>query len=353
MNNGKYLSILDEIKKHGGDVDSTNPNEKVLIIDGLNTFIRVFSVIPTTNDDGIHIGGIVGFLKSVGYAIKMLAPTRTLIVFDGKGGSNRRRKIYPEYKAKRTTKIRLNRVNDFENLDDERHSMLMQLSRCVEYLECLPVSILSIDNVEADDVIAYAAKQLLPKSKVTIMSTDKDFLQLVSDRISVWSPTKKKLYNPEMITEEYGVTPNNLLMCRIFDGDQSDNIKGVLGIGTKTLLKNFPSMKDGSYYSVEDIIKTAVAKQDTESGNFYKTILEQKDTMFMNRRLMQLQDVDISGSAKLKTNNIVNGKIQELVKMKFQKMFIEDRMFGALPNMDSWLMTVWTKLNRFAKINNG
>ena len=353
MSNGKYLSILDEIKKHGGDVDSTNPNEKVLIIDGLNTFIRVFSVIPTTNDDGIHIGGIVGFLKSVGYAIKMLAPTRTIIVFDGKGGSSRRRKIYPEYKAKRTTKIRLNRVNDYENLDDERHSMMMQLSRCVEYLECLPVSILSIDSVEADDVIAYAAKQLLPKSKVTIMSTDKDFLQLVSDRISVWSPTKKKLYNPEMITEEYGVTPNNLLMCRIFDGDQSDNIKGVLGIGTKTLLKNFPSMKDGSYYSVEDIIKTAVAKQDTESGNFYKTILEQKDTMFMNRRLMQLQDVDISGSAKLKTNNIVNGKIQELVKMKFQKMFIEDRMFGALPNMDSWLMTVWTKLNRFAKINNG
>ena len=68
---------------------------------------------------------------------------------------------------------------------------------------------------------------------------------------------------------------------------------------------------------------------------------------------MQLQEVDISGSAKLKTNNIINGKIQELVKMKFQKMFIEDRMFGALPNMDSWLMTVWSKLNRFAKINNG
>ena len=68
---------------------------------------------------------------------------------------------------------------------------------------------------------------------------------------------------------------------------------------------------------------------------------------------MQLQEVDISGSAKLKTNNIVNGKIQELVKMKFQKMFIEDRMFGALPNMDSWLMQIWTKLNRFAKINNG
>ena len=81
MNNGKYLSILDEIKKHGGETNTSNPNEKVLIIDGLNTFIRVFSVIPTTNEDGIHIGGIVGFLKSVGYAVKMLAPTRTIITF--------------------------------------------------------------------------------------------------------------------------------------------------------------------------------------------------------------------------------------------------------------------------------
>ena len=235
MSNGRYLSILEEIKKHGGDSYSNNPNEKVLIIDGLNTFIRVFSVIPTTNDDGIHVGGIVGFLKSVGYAIKMLSPTRTIIVFDGKGGSNRRRKLYPEYKAKRTTKIRLNRVNDFENIEDERHSMLMQLSRCAEYLEKLPVNIISVDSVEADDVMAYIAKQLLPKSKTTIMSTDKDFLQLVSDRISVWSPTKKKLYNPEKVLEEYKVTSRNLLLSRIFEGDQSDNIKGVMGIGTKTL----------------------------------------------------------------------------------------------------------------------
>ena len=84
----RYLSILDEIKKTRWRclISTKNPNEKVLIIDGLNTFIRVFSVIPTTNDDGIHIGGIVGFLKSVGYAIKMLGPTRTIIVFDGKGG---------------------------------------------------------------------------------------------------------------------------------------------------------------------------------------------------------------------------------------------------------------------------
>ena len=105
MVNGKYLSILEEIKKHGGDSYSNNPNEKVLIIDGLNTFIRVFSVIPTTNDDGTHIGGIVGFLKSIGYTINMFRPSRCILMFDGKGGSSRRRKAYPEYKAKRKTNM--------------------------------------------------------------------------------------------------------------------------------------------------------------------------------------------------------------------------------------------------------
>ena len=351
MSNGKYLSILEEIKKHGGDSYSNNPNEKVLIIDGLNTFIRVFSVIPTTNDDGIHVGGIVGFLKSVGYAIKMLAPTRTIIVFDGKGGSNRRRKLYPEYKAKRTTKIRLNRVNDFENIEDERHSMLMQLSRCAEYLEKLPVNIISVDSVEADDVMAYIAKQLLPKSKTTIMSTDKDFLQLVSDRISVWSPTKKKLYNPEKVLEEYKVTSRNLLLSRIFEGDQSDNIKGVMGIGTKTLLKNFPQLSDENVIMTrEEVIKEA---EKNKGDRFHNLILDGIDTIHRNHKLMQLQEVDISGNAKLKINKIVNGKIPELSKPNFQKMFIEDRMFGALPNMDSWIMQTWTKLNRFAKINNG
>ena len=104
VSNGKYLSIFEEIKKKGGSLDNGEPNDKVLIIDGLNTFIRVFSVIPTTNDDGIHVGGIVGFLRSIGYTINMFRPTRVIIVFDGKGGSSRRRKLYPEYKQKRKTK---------------------------------------------------------------------------------------------------------------------------------------------------------------------------------------------------------------------------------------------------------
>ena len=144
MINKRHLSILDEIKKSGGEVDNEKPNDSVLLIDGMNLFIRVFSAIPTTNEDGVHVGGIVGFLRSLAFNINMIRPTRTIIVFDGKGGSNRRRKIFPEYKMGRKMSYRLNRAHDFLTREEEQQMMIRQLNRVVEYLECLPVSIICL-----------------------------------------------------------------------------------------------------------------------------------------------------------------------------------------------------------------
>ncbi len=306
-----------------------------MIIDGLNTFIRVFSVIPTTNDNGTHIGGIVGFLKSIGYTINMFRPTRCIIIWDGKGGSSRRRKMYPEYKAKRKTNIRLNRAYDFETIEEERANMIRQLQRTIKYLNFLQITLLSIDNVEADDIIAYASKQVLTDSKVTIMSSDKDFLQLVDDRISVWSPTKKKLYKPENVLEEYGIPSHNLLMYRIFDGDKSDNINGVFGYGLKTVQKKLPFLQEEKTFSVDEAIK--------ESGE-----LEQhRELMERNFDLMQLHNVDISASAKTKTIDKIREPIPNLDKVVFKKMFLEDKMYSALPNLESWLQTKFQTLVKF------
>jgi len=334
MNKKKYLSILDDIKKGGSELGD-NPNENVLIIDGLNTFIRVFSVIPTTNDNGTHIGGIVGFLKSIGYTINMFRPTRCIIIWDGKGGSSRRRKMYPEYKAKRKTNIRLNRAYDFETIEEERANMIRQIQRTIEYLDFLPITMLSIDNVEADDIIAYTAKQVLTDSKVTIMSSDKDFLQLVDDRISVWSPTKKKLYRPEQVMEEYGIPSHNLLMYRIFDGDKSDNINGVFGYGLKTVLKKLPFLQEDKQFSVDDAI-TEVDELE-----------EHREIMERNYDLMQLHNVDISASAKTKTIDKIREPIPKLDKVTFKKMFLDDKMYSALPNLESWLQTKFQTLVKF------
>ena len=110
--NQKFISFLEQTK--GEEKKSvTHLNDRVLIVDGLNTFIRSFAVNPSINEDGLHIGGMVGFLKSVRYSCDILKPSRCIIVFDGKNGSGRRQKIYPEYKATRKVKRRLNRNVDW------------------------------------------------------------------------------------------------------------------------------------------------------------------------------------------------------------------------------------------------
>ena len=334
MSNGKYLSILDEIKKKGGSLDGGEPDDRVLIIDGLNTFIRVFSVIPTTNDDGIHVGGIVGFLRSIGYTINMFRPTRVIIVFDGKGGSTRRRKIYPEYKQNRKTEYRVNRTYDFASQEDEKQNMIMQLQRIVEYLDTLPVTVLSYDNIEADDTIGYLCRQVLTDSNITIMSTDKDFLQLANGRIKVWSPTKKKLYDEQAVLDEYGISSHNLIWYRVIDGDKSDNIKGVKGLGLKTIQKKLPFLSENRIVNIDEIITK---------------LPESKDIIELNYKLMQLSDVDISGTTKTKITERVRQPINRLIKYKFQKMFLEDKLYTALPNLNSWLVTNFNQLNHYAE----
>ena len=248
----KYFSILDSLKEN--EAVDTNLNDRVLIIDGLNTFIRSWSVSPATNDDGIHVGGISGFLMSIGFAIKKIKPTRVIICFDGKGGSSRRRKVFPAYKGNRKPTQKLNRAYESGSLTDQQENMKMQLGRLINYLDALPVSCMSIDNIEADDAIAYITQQVLPESRHFIMSSDKDFLQLIDDRIGVWSPTKKKMYFKEDILDEYGITASNYLMYRVLSGDKSDNIPGIPGVGLKSLLKRVPELSEEHKVTIDDLI---------------------------------------------------------------------------------------------------
>ena len=352
MINKKHLSILEEIKKSGGKIDSGEPNDSVLLIDGLNTFIRVFTAIPTTNEDGIHIGGIVGFLRSIGYTINMVRPTRTIIVFDGKGGSNRRRKIFPEYKAGRKMSVRLNRHLDVSLTREQEHKMMIrQLNRLIEYLECLPLTIITQDNIEADDVIGYCSKHLFKDNKSTIMSTDKDFLQLIDKNIRVYSPTKKLMYDEERVLDEYGIASTNFLLYRILDGDKSDGIPGIKGAGLKTLLKMFPWLGSPHKFTLEDLLKSAEPKM--KQFKLCENIINQRETLFLNKKLMDLDELNISGSSKLKIQDHVKFPIQRLVKHKFQRMFLEDKLYTALPNLDSWLHSTFNRLNQMAEKSHG
>jgi DNA polymerase-1 len=346
--NEKYISFLEQTK---GEKPKTvqHLNDRVLIVDGLNTFIRSFAVNPAINEDGLHIGGMMGFLKSVRYTCDILKPSRCIIVFDGKGGSKRRQKIYPEYKGTRKVKRRLNRNVDWGTAPmDEEHSMKQQMGRLIEYLEQLPLTLVSIDGIEADDTMAYISQQLLPKSDIIIMSTDKDFLQLIDDRVKVWSPTKKKLYNKQAVFEEYGIHSQNILTYRILDGDKSDNINGIKGAGLKTVKKFLPGILDDQKFTAKDLIE--FAEKSDGKIKFLENIKKSSNLIKRNYLLMQLQNVDIPNHTKMKIQGAVNGDVPQLIKYKFQTMFLKDKLTSAIPNLDSWIME-FTRLDRFRGLN--
>ncbi len=213
MNNKDLLKLLDGIHE---DEDTVLKDEnRILIIDGLNLFLRNFAVLNYINPQGTHVGGLSGFLRSLGSLVKQIKPTAVYIVFDGIGSSLNRKSLIPEYKSGRNT-TRVN-ANIFERLDDENESKADQIGRLIQYLQCLPVKILSMDKVEADDIIAFLSVEMTKneKTQAYIVSSDKDFLQLVDDNITVYAAMEKEFYTPKKVKEKYGVESYNFLTYKI------------------------------------------------------------------------------------------------------------------------------------------
>jgi DNA polymerase-1 len=319
-------------------------NSDILLVDGLNNYFRNFMAVSSLNENGIHVGGISGFLKSIGYAAKLLNPTRIVIVFDGTGGSMKRRKLYPDYKAKRATKLKYNRSYEELTSDEQEDANIQtQLIRLIGYLDALPVTVISLDHVEADDTIAYAAKEFFKDSnKVYIMSTDKDFLQLVDDKISVWSPTKKKLYGCAEILLEYGISCENFLNYRVMSGDVSDNINGIKGSGLKTVIKCFPQFVDHTQHTLDSIYTHC--EQNKKKYQLYSNILDNKLIMERNLALMQLHDTQLQSFSQLRVHEILNKPVPPINRIRFSTLINQDKMWNNIPNYHTWLSEVFGKL---------
>jgi DNA polymerase-1 len=346
----RYQDIFREIEEDHKQGKGSSKNSHLLVIDGLNTFIRVFSAVPALNDDGMHIGGVTGFLRSIAAVIRKHKPTRCVIVFDGKGGSVRRKQMYPNYKANRANKTAFNRYKEFASIQDEQQSMKRQYGRMIQYLQCLPITTLAIDNIEADDAIAYIANEIFTEqeNKVTIVSTDRDFLQLVNNRISVWSPIKKKMYTPNVMREEFGIDAKNYLLYRALTGDKSDNIPGVNGVGLKTMIKRLPIITENKQLSVEEFVE--YASNAEKKYKVHETIESNSETIQLNYKLMQLKDVDIAGTTKLLILEKIREEINSMDVLNFKKMFMTDKMYTVIKDLDTWMSTSFNSLNAYRNL---
>lgn len=328
----RYLTMLDSLSDERNE--PVSDGGITLVIDGTNFFIRCFSAVPVINDNGDHIGGLLGFINSLGATIRNTNADRCILIFDAKGGSQRRRDLNPEYKGNRRGTRKFNRFDEFDDITREEQSFRDQFERVFQYLELLPIYVLGIENIEADDAIAYLATDVIKDGQIIIVSTDRDYYQLINDRVSVLNPSKKVKYTKENFQELIGVNLENYLLYRMLTGDGSDNLPGIPGLQKATLLKLYPDFNDIKYSS-NMILEIAEQKvTEKKPKKVYQTILQYSDRIHMNEKLMQLHEVDISGSAKLKLIELVEQPLSLINRNKLRVLLSEDWI---KINFDNWV----------------
>jgi len=329
-----YDDILNNLKE-------TPPralNDHILIIDAMNMLIRSFSLLKAMNPSGHHIGGLVGFLRSLGYVTRIFDPTRVVIVWDGKGGSGNRQNINPNYKAQRAT-ARITHWGLYDSREEEQEALIGQLLRTQDYLECLPLQQIVIEKLEADDIIAYLAKRASGAGKkVTIVSSDKDFYQLIDDNIEVYAPVKKKTFDMNNIKEEIGVLPQNYNIVKALLGDNSDNLPGVKGLGIKTILSEWKSFTWDPLASLQNVWDHCETQLDSKKPKkIFAKIIHEWQKVLTNFELMDLNQSSLDEREISIVEEVISSEIPKLQTGAFLHLLDQDKIEGITKNTEGWL----------------
>jgi DNA polymerase-1 len=310
-------------------------NDHILVVDAMNTLIRSFSLLKAMNPSGAHIGGLVGFLRSLEYVTRIFDPTRVIIVWDGKGGSANRKNIDPNYKAQRATS-RITHWGLYDTKEEETEALIGQLYRTQDYLDCLPVHQLVMDKLEADDIMAWIAKKASTSNvkKCTIVSSDKDFLQLVDDTIEVYAPVKKKIFTKDNIFQELKVLPENYNIVKALTGDNSDNLQGVKGLGIKTIVAEFPKLLTEKT-NLDYVYK--VAEEKLDGKKIFAKIIHNWRKVETNFELMDLHITALDDKEKEYVNEVLNSPVPDLQTGAFLHSLDQDKIEGITKNTEGWL----------------
>tara|TARA_Y100001937_G_scaffold125872_1_gene193687 strand:+ start:2947 stop:3897 length:951 start_codon:yes stop_codon:yes gene_type:complete len=295
---------------------------KVMFIDGLNMFIRSYIVNPTLDKHGNPIGGCIGFLKSLQKVTRKFQPDEVIVAWDGHEGSQRKRALNKQYKEGRGP-IRFNRRLIELSPEEQTKNKAYQLIRLMEYLNELPVIQITIDFVEADDVIAYGARHPYYGGwNKIIVSSDKDFFQLCDKQTSIYRPIQDKVVTQQSILDEFKIHPNNFAVARAIAGDTSDNLPGVPGVGLKTIAKRFPFLAFEEESDCQKIV-TNCAMQ-TKKLKLHENIIKSADLVKNNYRIMQLYSPNIRPVNRIFIDNTIIQFEPEFSKLNFTKMLFED-----------------------------
>ena len=307
--------------------------KRVLIIDALNMFLRAYIVDPSLSTNGDPIGGFKGSLKIVQKLVRMTTPEEIVIVWDGPDGSRKRRTMDKNYKQGRKP-IRLNR--DIRNLseNEEVANKIWQQTRLVEYLNELPIIQLMLPAVEADDIISVVVQHPSYSGwQKVIVSSYKDFFQLCDGETIVFRPIQKQIVNQKNLVEQFGIHPKNFALARAIAGDKSDNLPGVGGVGLPTISKRFPFLSEDVSYDIDTLME--YSQEHAGKVKAYTNVLENREVVEENYRLMQLYTPSVSVQGRKKINYALDNFEPEFAKTTIKAMMIEDG-FGVVNFVDMY-----------------
>ena len=301
--------------------------KRVMIIDALNAYLRAYIVDPSLSSNGQPIGGIKGFLKILQKLVRDMNPDQVVVVWDGPNGSRKRKTMDKNYKEGRKP-IRLNRA--FHNLtdDEELQNKMWQQGRIIQYLNNMPIIQSMIEEVEADDIIAYITQMKYYEGwQKIIVSNDKDFMQLCDSETVLWRPTVGEMLNKKRIVEQYGVHPINMALARAIVGDVSDNLAGIKGAGLATVKKRLDFLAEERFYTIDEVVEHC--ENANSNLKFYANVADNGALVEKNYKMMQLSSPQLSVQGKDQVRYSIENFECEFNKTEILRMMRQDG-FGEL-----------------------
>ena len=275
------------------------------LIDGSGYIFRAYYALPplTRNSDGLPVGAVSGFCNMLFKLLEdsksddnLQKPTHFAVIFDS-ARKNFRNEIYSAYKGNRS-----------ETPDD----LVPQFEYIRKSVKAFNLPSIELINYEADDLIATYVEHILKEgAKVTIVSSDKDLMQLYKKDVRIYDPMKNKFITPEDINNKFGVDPKKVVDVQSLAGDSSDNVPGVPGIGVKIAAELI-----NKYGTLEKLLEKA---HEIKQNKRRETILENKDKAIVSKKLVTL-----------KKDVPVKVKIEEFIFKEIDK----DKLYKYLREME-------------------
>jgi DNA polymerase-1 len=328
--------------------------KKTLLIDGANLAKIGFTGVKDLYSDGSHVGSIYHFINTIRKFLEEHNYDKVVVMWDAENSSSVRKGIYPQYKGNRKSSM-----NEYQ-----LESYLTQNARIKQYLEEVFIRQVEMVNNEGDDLIAYYC-QKATNEDITIFSSDKDLTQLISDKVSVYSPNSKQYFKKgDLITINKVQIPHyNVLTCKILTGDNSDNISGIEGLGEKTLVKLFPDMQVKPCTIDEIRVNAGILTQEKKSKVLENILTGKSKSGILgeefyttNKKIVDLSNPLITEDAKELVEQIINDTIDPADRgyKNLMRLMMEDGLFKYLPkNDEAWVnfLRPFMKLTRKEKRN--